>query len=566
MISKKLVLPLSIAILFYFSATCIAGSLHFGVISAIEEKIGELEQKRGEEQITYIEATTGPDGKAVVHDDKHDLDVTISIEDEATGEGIEGVKFQYIHIGNYIICVTRDDPNHAYFSGISILPASQVTMPLSTGTLRPAAGPALITIIIKLVSLAVSAHSAIQFVKDPPHIDIIMHHPLLYEQATTGDVEQLLEYIGGLGLLNIGGPWFAIAHAVAPVAFKEGLQWLGVDIHKKYKLTRYWFPLVAFPIFGKLEPIEGPNNPPNTPSNPSPADGTTNQSIDVDLGWEGGDPDAGDTVTYDVYFEPNDSSPDVLVSDDQSGTTYDPGTLSYDTHYYWKIVAVDNHGAYTSGPVWRFTTSSTEERVSVDVDTKYWEDGSYQLRITAHAAPLGVSSITISGPHIDTATVQTGGGDPHHLYDDGSHHDGEANDGVWWVLLNIVETPAQGETIIFDIAYNDGSSETKQKGIDGVLSQTAHLFSPPDGSTVNALTPTFEWSNPSVSGLTYSVQVNDTNGRVYHVYNLPDGTTSHTVPSGYLEWGTTYYWLVSGSDANGNEALTNYDIFTTPGS
>jgi len=205
-------------------------------------------------------------------------------------------------------------------------------------------------------------------------------------------------------------------------------------------------------------------------------------------------------------------------------------------------------------------------RVTVDVETKCWEDQPYQLRIEAYATPLDVSSITISGPHIDTATVHTGGGDPHHLYDDGNHTDDEANDGIWRVELDIVGTPAVGETIIFDIVYNDGSSETKQKSIDGVFSETAQLLSPPDGSTVNTLTPTFVWSNPSVSGLTYSVQVSDTNhNRVYDVYDLPDGTTSHTIPSGYLNWGTTYYWLVSASDANGNEALTKWDTFTTSG-
>lgn len=97
------------------------------------------------------------------------------------------------------------------------------------------------------------------------------------------------------------------------------------------------------------------NQPPNIPSNPSPSDGATAQSIDVDLSWTGGDPDTVDTVTYDVYFQTN-PSPEQLVSNDQSATTYDPGTLSYNTTYYWKIIATDNHGASTNGPVWHFLT------------------------------------------------------------------------------------------------------------------------------------------------------------------------------------------------------------------
>lgn len=102
----------------------------------------------------------------------------------------------------------------------------------------------------------------------------------------------------------------------------------------------------------------GANQPPNTPSNPSPANGATDQSIDVDLRWTGGDPDS-DPVTYDVYFKANDSNFGEPVSPGQSGTTYDPGTLSYETQYYWRIVATDDHGASTSGSVWDFITGSS---------------------------------------------------------------------------------------------------------------------------------------------------------------------------------------------------------------
>jgi len=97
-----------------------------------------------------------------------------------------------------------------------------------------------------------------------------------------------------------------------------------------------------------------PNSAPNPPSNPSPVNHATGISIDADLSWTGGDPDGGDMVTYDVYFGTSATPP--LVWQDQTGTTYDPGALSYNTKYYWKIIAEDNHGAPAVGPVWDFTT------------------------------------------------------------------------------------------------------------------------------------------------------------------------------------------------------------------
>jgi hypothetical protein len=113
----------------------------------------------------------------------------------------------------------------------------------------------------------------------------------------------------------------------------------------------------------RSESFSAINNSPNTPSNPSPANHATGISNNADLSWTGGDPDAGDTVTYDVYFGTSSTPP--LVSNDQSGTTYDPGTLAYSTTYYWKIVATDNRGASTTGPLWDFTTVAPPTITSV---------------------------------------------------------------------------------------------------------------------------------------------------------------------------------------------------------
>jgi uncharacterized protein YjiK len=102
-------------------------------------------------------------------------------------------------------------------------------------------------------------------------------------------------------------------------------------------------------------PVTCINNPPNEPGAPSPADGAADQGLNVDLSWSGGDAD-GDSVTYDVYF--GTGEPLFSVSSDQASTTYDPGTLDYNTQYRWKIVAEDEHGATNESPVWDFTTEA----------------------------------------------------------------------------------------------------------------------------------------------------------------------------------------------------------------
>jgi hypothetical protein len=125
--------------------------------------------------------------------------------------------------------------------------------------------------------------------------------------------------------------------------------------------TPYYWRVVAYDNHGSS--TNGPiwffnhtNHPPNTPSSPNPVNHTTGISVNAVLSWSSGDPDPGDTVTYDVYFG---TAPNAMkvVSTRQTNTSYDPpGTMNYSTSYYWQIVAWDNHNTVAYNSTWHFNT------------------------------------------------------------------------------------------------------------------------------------------------------------------------------------------------------------------
>jgi hypothetical protein len=97
------------------------------------------------------------------------------------------------------------------------------------------------------------------------------------------------------------------------------------------------------------------NSPPNSPTYPNPEDGETGVSILKDLSWICLDPD-NDPITYDVYF--GKTLPPQKIVSNQSENTYEPGVMSYNTIYYWRIVAWDDNMQFNSSPIWSFTTQT----------------------------------------------------------------------------------------------------------------------------------------------------------------------------------------------------------------
>ncbi len=289
------------------------------------------------------------------------------------------------------------------------------------------------------------------------------------------------------------------------------------------------------------------NNPPNTPSNPSPTGSSV--GINADLSWTCSDPD-GDDLTYDVYFEANDPTPDELVSNNQSETTYDPGTMNYGTHYYWQIVAWDEHGATSSGPIWSFTTAAytppydppynppdTNQNPTADANGPY--SGFIDEEITFNGSDSSDSDGTITNYTWNFGDNTTGYGvNPTHTYDtsreytivltvtddDGAKDTNETTAEIIQpnipptdpVVVNGTQEGTINTTYEFTFMSTDDDGDNVSYYIEWGDDQTNETAFVPNGTQV---TLNHTWSTPGNYTIKVTAQDNET----------PSGTTEYLV-------------------------------------
>lgn len=98
------------------------------------------------------------------------------------------------------------------------------------------------------------------------------------------------------------------------------------------------------------------NQPPTTPSSPTPYDGAVSISTSPTLSWSCYDPEGG-SVGYDLYYGSSSTNMPYHVSG--WGTSATLSGLSSNQTYYWKVLAYDGQNNYTQGPIWSFSTEAT---------------------------------------------------------------------------------------------------------------------------------------------------------------------------------------------------------------
>lgn len=108
----------------------------------------------------------------------------------------------------------------------------------------------------------------------------------------------------------------------------------------------------------EINPTEINNRAPGIPGNPNPADGATGISTSPTLSWTCSDPDGGDRITYKIYFDTI-NPPNTFMGENLIYPNAVFSDLELQRSYYWRITATDTKGAFSDGPIWRFTTASS---------------------------------------------------------------------------------------------------------------------------------------------------------------------------------------------------------------
>ena len=323
----------------------------------------------------------------------------------------------------------------------------------------------------------------------------------------------------------------------------------------EFSKTYYW-QIIAYDAYGAS--ANGPvwsfstkvNNPPNTPSGPSPSDGASNVDIGVDLSWTGGDPD-GDDVFYDVYF--GDYTPPPKVVNNQSSTTYDPGVLDYETTYYWQIIAWDEHGSSTQGPEWDFTTrannppnepsnpSPTNGATNVDPDANLsWTGGDPDSEDTVvYDIYFGTSN---PPPLV------------YYEYNDTTYDPGtmSINTKHYWRIISRDNHGAETEGSLWEFTTKTNNPPNKPSNPN-----------PVDGATDVDINSNISWtcSDPDGDPLTYDIYFEAEDSTPDILVSSNQSSTSYD--PGTLEFSTTYYWQIVAWDDHGDSNIGPIWSFTT---
>lgn len=93
--------------------------------------------------------------------------------------------------------------------------------------------------------------------------------------------------------------------------------------------------------------------PADPPTNPWPHTDVLGVSTNTKFSWS----EAFNATSFDVHFS---KTAPPAFRQNQTDTSFDPGTLDKNSFYYWRVDARNDYDIITQGPLWRFMTGTDE--------------------------------------------------------------------------------------------------------------------------------------------------------------------------------------------------------------
>jgi len=236
--------------------------------------------------------------------------------------------------------------------------------------------------------------------------------------------------------------------------------------------------------------------PPGAPSNPDPADDDIDVSNTADLTWTNGFA----TETVDVYFSTNetlvtDKDASVKVIDNLNVATHDPGTMSYSTEYFWRVVCKNSVKAETDGPVWSFTTEADPTLTPPFIeDFSSWYPTNWSKAQGLLGSPVTFTSTTTCYWYADGfANVGTTGAAKCNVYG--------TNRKEWMITPPIDLGTKTDYQLEFDLALTDCGNTNPPESV-GDDDKYAVIISTDNGATWTSANALQIWDNTTTPSFT----------------------------------------------------------------
>ena len=265
------------------------------------------------------------------------------------------------------------------------------------------------------------------------------------------------------------------------------------------------------------------------------------------LSWEGSDPD-DDPLSYAVFFGTDVNPP--LVQAKQNETIFNPGILTYNTQYFWRIDATDDYGYTTTGNLWTFTIK--------DDLPPYIPSNPSPMNNTLNTSLSVVLTWEGGDPENDSVNYDVFFGtemDPP-LVSDHQNYTYHISGTLAYQTQYFWRIDA-----IDDYGYSTIGERWTFTTRDNLPPAVPFNPKPENGSTNIYIDATLSWecTDPDEELITYTVYF----GTSEHPAMVSNNQTNTIYQPTVMNTTTTYYWYIVAHDAAGHETIGPVWDFTT---